>query len=273
MPKSNNLGLRDWRLDTPSRIRNIFGDNLRALAQDFGSVTAVAEALDINRTQYNRYLSGESFPRPDVLSRICTFFGVDARILLEPLATLRPSPAQTPPFLDGYVAAGAQHLSDDIFPYGFYRFSRRSFIDPDRFVVGLVHVFRRDDYTFLRGYETRQAMRLQSLPTDAPLREFRGVVLQQQEGIAILASRKNAMTTSFNYLDRVASFDNNYWVGYVTRTVPESMTGVRVTRLVYEHLPHDPPDIMRAARSCGFYAFEDLEPFHRRLLRADQPFA
>ena len=260
-------------MNTPSRIRNIFGDNLRELAREFDSVTAVAQALDINRTQFNRYLSGDSFPRPDVLARICAFFGVDARILLEPLATLQPDPVPSPPFLDGYVAAGAQHLSESIFPSGFYRFSRRSFIDADRFVVGLVHVFRRDDYTFLRGYETRTAMRMQSLPTDAPLREFRGVVLQQQEGIAILASRKNAMTTSFNYLDRVASFDNNYWVGYVSRTVPESMVGVRVTRLVYEHLPHNSADVMRAARGCGFYTSDELEPFHQRLLRADQPFA
>lgn len=114
---------------------------------------------------------------------------------------------------------------------------------------------------------------MQGLPTAPSLREFRGVVLQQQEGIAMLASRKNAMTTSFNYLDRVASFENNYWLGYVMRTVPETMVDMRVTRMVYELLPPSWSGIMDAARGCGFYTRDALEPFHRRLLRTDEPFA
>ena len=74
-------------MNTPAEIRSIFGANLLVLSKDYESITALALELGINRTQFNRYLSGESFPRPDVLSRICDFFKVDARILLEPLVT------------------------------------------------------------------------------------------------------------------------------------------------------------------------------------------
>jgi transcriptional regulator with XRE-family HTH domain len=73
-------------MKNPAHIRTIFGENLRLLSRDYPSVTALSQNLGINRTQFNRYLYGESFPRPDILERICNFFHVDARILLEPLA-------------------------------------------------------------------------------------------------------------------------------------------------------------------------------------------
>ena len=66
----------------------MFGANLRLLANQYPSVAALCRDLDINRTQFNRYLAGDSFPRPDVLHRICTFFNVDARILLEPCGNI-----------------------------------------------------------------------------------------------------------------------------------------------------------------------------------------
>src|SRR5210317_2441722 len=36
----------------------------------------------------NRILNGESFPKPGLMKRICNYFQVDARILLQPLAEL-----------------------------------------------------------------------------------------------------------------------------------------------------------------------------------------
>ena len=94
----------------------------------------------------------------------------------------------------------------------------------------------------------------------------------QRNGVALIISRRKGMTCSFNYLYRVASFENNFWVGYVTRTVRESVTGTRVARMVYEHLGDDLKKVLPAARSTGFRAAEDLMPFHRRLLQVDDAF-
>ncbi len=258
----------------PSEIRTIFGNNLQILSRDYPSITVLAQNLGINRTQFNRYLTAESFPRPDILARICDFFEVDARILLEPIAAVQSKRnPRYPGFLDDFLVSETHDLPQDTFPSGFYRFSRRSFLDQNKFVVGLVLIFRDGRNTLLRGYETPQAMRWQSLPVSSKVREFRGIVLQQEEGISIIVSRKNAMTSSFNYLNRAPSFDNNFWVGYVTRTVPETPSGLRATRLVYEKLPDTASSILRAARRQGFYSAEALEPFHRRLLRTDEAFA
>lgn len=258
---------------SPAQLRAMFGSNLRQLSAAYPSISDLSRQLGINRTQFNRYLAGESFPRPDVLARICGFFEVDARVLLEPVDQIG---AQQDPiangFLSGFVGTGAHNVPDTIFPSGFYRFSRRSFVDTRIFIVGLVHARRDGANTYLRGYELPEAMRLQHLPTDARSREFRGLVMRQEDGISIIASRANAMTASFNYLARAASFQNNFWIGYVTRTVPESSGGMRATRLVYEHLGSDIPSALAAARTSGFCKVDDLPPFHRRLLQPDKPF-
>ena len=259
---------------TPAQLRAMFGENLRKLSSQFDSISELARQLGINRTQFNRYLAGESFPRPDVLARVCSFFKVDARVLLERVDEI--GSVQDPvanPFLSDYVGAGAAHVPDSVFPSGFFRFSRRSFLRQDVFVVGLVHVRRDGANTFIRGFESRHAMQIQSLPTSKIAREFRGIVMQQEDGIVIIASRKNSMTSTFNYLSRVASFENNYWHGYVTRTVPESVGGLRATRMVFEFLGKRATDALPAARATGFYAPDDLPPFHRRLLMPEKPFA
>ena len=253
----------------------MLGGNLRQLSQRAVSISALCRDLGINRTQYNRYLAGESFPRPDVLHRICTHFGVDARILLEPVGEIAGSGGGLlqHPAVSAFVGNAARPLEEEQFPAGFYRFVRRSFTDDARFVQGLIHVFRADGGVFLRGFEAREAMRSQGLPTDPHTREFRGVVLAQEDGVAALVSRKGAATTSFNYLARIPTFENNFWAGYVTRTVRENTAGRRVERLVYEYLGRDRRKVMKAARKAGFCGAEDLVPFHRTLLKIDQPFA
>ncbi|QFT59820.1 Helix-turn-helix domain protein [Sulfitobacter sp. THAF37] len=252
----------------------MFGDNLRKLAQGYPSISELSRQLDINRTQFNRYLAGESFPRPDILARICAFFGVDARVLLEPVEEIEQVPdLLSGAFLRDYVGAGARNVPEESFPNGFYRFSRRSFVEPDRFIVSLALVTRSGANTRLRGYEVREALQLQNLPANARSREFRGAVFRQDDGISFLTARYNAMTASFNFLTRVASFESNFWVGYSARTVSEATGNLRVTRQVFEYLGPGIADALPTARAAGFCQADGLQPFHRRLLRPEIPFS
>ncbi|MGR3623957.1 helix-turn-helix domain-containing protein [Pseudophaeobacter sp.] len=258
---------------SPAQLRTMFGTNLRHLTQSYSSISELARQLGINRTQFNRYMSGESFPRPDILDRICNFFEVDARILLEPVETIgRQGQILNGPFLSDFLGHGIRDLNESAFPSGFYRFTRRSFVSSDQFVIGLVYAFRSGTTaTFIKGYEAREAMRYQGLSESPTTREFRGVVTAHEDGVAFIISRRHAMTYSFNYLARVGSMENNFWLGYVARTVRDG-SGERVTRMVYEHLGDDRARAREAARSRGFAKAEDLLPYHRHLLRPDEPF-
>ncbi len=259
---------------SPAELRSVFGANLRKLGSSAASISALCRDLGINRTQFNRYLAGESFPRPDVLHRICTFFDVDARILLEPVDDIAEAPQSlmSHPFLADYVGAGMLGLGEEDFPSGFYRFSRAAFSEESRFVVGVVRIFRKDGMTFLRGFEPKEALAMYDLPTDAASREYRGLVLQQAEGIAALVSRKGAVTTSFNYLSKAGGLANHFWVGYAVRTTPENHSGRRAARLVYEYLGTDTHKVLAAARGSGYRTAKELVPFHRQQLRVDEDF-
>ncbi len=259
---------------SPSELRNTLGANLRELAKSTESISALCRDLGINRTQFNRYLSGESFPRPDVLFRICQYFKVDARIILEPLEEIDTGSTAllAHPEISDFLLGGVVQLQEAIFPSGFYRFVRRSFVDDSLFIQGLVYVYRKDDAVFLRGFEAKEAMAQQGIPATAHNREFRGLLMAQEGGVSALVSRRNSLTTSFNFFAQVPSFQNNYWVGYTVRTVRENTSSSRVARLVYEYLGRDGAKVRKAARNCGFCSEADLVPYEIKQLRIDEPF-
>ena len=258
----------ETRQPEPAELRGIFGANLRQLSRQFSSIAGLCRELGINRTQFNRYLSGESFPRPDVLHRICTFFGVDARILLEPVSDIKAARSDllNHPAVSDFLGNGSVYVEQSDLPTGFFRFSRASFVNDGLFVFGLVYVFRQDGYTFIRGFEPKEAMRQQGLSTDIASREFRGIVLRQEQGVAALIARHMALTCSFNFLSRVSSYENNYWEGYSTRTVRESLNGRRAARMVFEHIQSNRRAIFQTARNGGMIARNELLPFHAKLL-------
>lgn len=228
----------------------------------------------INRTQFNRYLSGESFPRPDVLHRICEFFDTDARILLEPVETLTSASLDLlcHPIIAEYFGSEPISVPEDLFPIGLYRFVRRSFVDETLFVRGLVNIHRIDGHTFLRGREPIDARRAQGLSTARRDREFRGIVMRQEEGIMMVVTHRNSLACSFSFLSPETSFQPNLWVGYVTRAVREKIAGSRATRMIYEHLGDDPATIMTAARAEALVGVDVLPLYQAHLLRPDEPF-
>ena len=259
---------------TPTQLRAVFGQNLRLLCQGHSTISSICRELEINRTQFNRYLSGESFPRPDVLHKICSFFKTDARILLEPLDQIeaKNTNALIHPEMRAYFGPKETDILLEVFPTGFFRFSRQSFLEEERFVQGLIYIYKRDSQRFLRGMEAKEAVAGQGLDTNPKTREFRGFIIAQEGGVAMLAFRRGSTSCSFSYLSPTPSFEGNFWLGYSTRSVPEHLNGTRVTRLVFEHLGQKRSEVMATARQAGICEIDSLWPFHRTLLRPDEAF-
>lgn len=71
--------------------------NLRLLCSYHRSVAEVCRQLGVNRSQFNRYLNGETFPSLRLMRRISDFFGVEESELLMPhgqfseIVRLKPS--------------------------------------------------------------------------------------------------------------------------------------------------------------------------------------
>ncbi|MFD1384901.1 helix-turn-helix transcriptional regulator [Rhodanobacter aciditrophus] len=79
-----------------------FPENLRLLCSYYKSIADVCRRLAVNRPQFNRYLSGTTFPSNSTLRRICDFFGVEEHEILLPhsqfrrLLQVRPVTEQEP---------------------------------------------------------------------------------------------------------------------------------------------------------------------------------
>src|SRR5882724_5217784 len=55
--------------------------NLARLCERKGSIAAVCRAAQINRQQFNRYLTGETVPNKANREKICRYFGIEEREL------------------------------------------------------------------------------------------------------------------------------------------------------------------------------------------------
>ncbi len=177
---------------SPAQLRHIFGTNLRQLSKRAGSISQLCRDLDINRTQFNRYLKGEAFPRPDVLYKICTHFDVDARILLEPLDCLRDQAMKerTSRVLSSFLFdVDALKIAPEAFPAGCYLHHRVSYFVPDHISTTLLKFYYDGNGNLrIRGYMPYTSGARIGLPRAAQPRLFRGLVFRQLVGFAFMVT-------------------------------------------------------------------------------------
>lgn len=116
-----SAGEGDYRPQNLSDLRMIFSRNLEELVGREKSVSECARQLRISRSQLNRFLGGDTYPRPDVLQRICQHFGTDARILTTSLAELsEKSAAPTEGAILPDLVEGLEPVPHSILPDGIY---------------------------------------------------------------------------------------------------------------------------------------------------------
>lgn len=80
-PKAIQNAYRWANLDGQAR-RELLSQNLRYICSHHGSVADICRKLKFNRQQFNKYLSGASFPSNRNLMRISSFFRVEPEDLL-----------------------------------------------------------------------------------------------------------------------------------------------------------------------------------------------
>jgi transcriptional regulator with XRE-family HTH domain len=68
-------------------IRKNLAANLRRLIRGHASVSAVCRELGINRTQFERYLQGQTVPNKATARLICDYFGIDENELYREATT------------------------------------------------------------------------------------------------------------------------------------------------------------------------------------------
>lgn len=232
---------------SPDELRRMFGENLRRLTQQYASVSELCRQLGINRTQFNRYLGGESFPRPDVLDRICRFFDVDARILLRPLDEIEYTPKHpAATALTDFLGSGPSTLTAGLFPGGFYYATETELADTNPSRHRLFHARRLPQCTIVRGYEPRPVMP----DTPSQDREVQGIVACAGRQIYILMSCRASLNSRIYLVTRGSDEQKNNWRGVAICLSKTNATATTTRRISLRHLGNEPSTVLAAARTA-----------------------
>ena len=237
---------------SPEKVREIFGENLKSLTRSVGSVSHVCRELGINRAQFNRYLSSEAHPRPDVLEKICGYFGTDARILLAPLGELRGldrlilgTAAEIGPF-----AARMRAIDPGRLPDGFYRFMRM--VEPDLVLVTLVSVKTGSaGVHFANTMIPKSVQRRSGGSLTRQARRVTGIAMQSGDGIGILFLVPEAETLQYTFLDYSVLGSTRLFVGFSAVGFPGSAVGARIMPAMLDRLDGGLAAAIRFYRTCG----------------------
>ncbi|MBI1905744.1 MAG: helix-turn-helix transcriptional regulator [Rhodocyclales bacterium] len=236
-----------------------FAHNLRLLCRYYRSIAEVCRRLDINRPQFNRYLSGRYRPSAHTLRRFCDFFGVEEHEILLPsgqferLVQVRPrrppaGPPATPeaPHLAHLKDLGTAGLDKYL---GYYFEHYLSMACPGKILRTLVCLERRDERVYYQRTE-----RLVEHPRE---KAYHGIYLGMAHFLTdriFLSDYESLTGLEMTQTILFPSFKNR-----VTRLtglkLGVSGSGERMpccARVVYEYLGHA-VDVRRALRLCGLY--------------------
>ncbi|ARE39686.1 HigA protein (antitoxin to HigB) [Rhodovulum sp. P5] len=259
----------------PSSVLAIFGENLKDLCQLRESPARVARDLDISRVQMHRYMSGESFPKPNQLKQICDYFGVDARILTERLTATQ---------MDELVHYGrllracesnlavkeAVDYVGDFDPFfvpshelgdGLYLYVTRSQLHAGMLGQALMQV-----KTLRRGRVVRTVLPRQYSEgftgkderETASGRDLRGIVLRHVDGYCLQFFNSNPRrVSSMIFLSPALNADLSTFEGIYMIAQGERQGVPRVSRCLLQRIEPSPRNIVAAAHRPPYIPFED----------------
>ncbi|MEZ5779318.1 MAG: helix-turn-helix transcriptional regulator [Paracoccaceae bacterium] len=262
-------------------VLQVFGDNLRFLCSTRGSQTSVAAALGIGKVQFQRYLKGQSFPKPNLLKQVCDFFGVDARILTERIdpitgefASAGKAPGPPPTAMAEVMSYACPR--QDYFPKesvledGLYiawrnSLSREDMVVAIPFLVKTLHAGR-----VVRGLDPKVMFASGAVRRGPGLtnpREFRGALMESHNGCSIVFFHSEPVGTVTHVFvaPNIARNDGRF-IGFASTGRREYPGLRRMSRLVLIPAGRRMGDAVRVARQVGFYEPGQIEPSIREEL-------
>ena len=247
---------------SPAELRMILGDNLRHLCRNTPSISELCRDIGINRTQFNRYLNGSAFPRPDVLFRICQHFSVDANILLHRLDAPKPQTAPVSPPVG--LAPNTQRPFDHyLLPDGMYRYWRKSFRQPDRAYCGMALISSRNGMKLWKGYDIHDVAIRPGTSRHARSSCYDGHLFQQFDGFVLMSRTPYNDQMNVTYFEYGMDALPDYFSGISFVTRRRLSEANRLTAIVMQRLPNACGVWLSSARGCGTRPFESI-PAHVR---------
>ncbi|KDE38660.1 MAG: helix-turn-helix domain-containing protein [Nitrincola lacisaponensis] len=248
--------------------------NLRLLCSYYRSISEVCRRLDVNRTQFNRYLSGSNRPSAHMMQRLCDFFGVEEHEILLPhhqfqrLIDVRPRQhtAREPQHPEQEHLQHLQQLTGQSLDkyLGYYFEYYLSMACPGNILRTLVHLEKPDKQVYYQRLE-----RLQEAPDERPYHGiYLGAAYLLTDRIFLvdyesLTGQEISQTILFpSYKNRIS-----YLSGLKIGAAGSGDRMPCATRVLYEYLGHS-VNKRQALKRCGLYPLdtEQIEPSLKQAL-------
>lgn len=242
----------------PADLRMILGDNLRQLCRDTPSISELCRTIGVNRTQFNRYLSGTAFPRPDVLFRICRHFDVDANILLHRLAEPQTTKTPNAPVAGRLVIDTQRPFDHYLLPDGVYRYWRKSFRQPGLAYCGMALIYRKAGEKLWKGYDIHDVAIRSGTKRYARSTCYEGQLIQQFDGFALMSRTPYNDQMNVTYFEYGLDTLSDYYSGISFVTRRRLSEANRLTGIVMQRLADRCSVRLEAARSCGTQPMDSL---------------
>ena len=247
----------------PADLRMILGENLKQLCRDTASISELCRTIGVNRTQFNRYLSGTAFPRPDVLFRICHHFGVDANILLHRLPERPPALTTEVPPAGQLLISTRRPFDHYLLPDGVYRYWRKSFRHPGLAYCGMALIFSKAGEKRWKGYDIHDVAIRSGTKRYARSTCYDGQLIQQFDGFALMSRTPYDDQMNVTYFEYGLDALPDYYSGISFVTRRRLSEANRLTGIVMQRLADRCSTRLQAARACGTQSMDCL-PAHVR---------
>lgn len=250
----------------------VFGSNLRLLCAAKGTIAENARAIGVGSVQFNRYLNGTSFPKPHMLQKVCDHFGVDARILTDPLTksdlrllelgySLRSFVPLETSFAEAmnFVMPSEFHFSQDVnVPDGLYAIYRNSPSFPGKVNINIFQIRSLATCRVVRGYQHKSTSVALGDPVDPSAREFRGILLRQREGFAFSTVHASPFNiVCHHYFTPHASIAYTF-SGIMFLCRSEGFSAPRISRAYMKLLDPKSESVLDFARRCPLVEMDDV---------------
>lgn len=245
--------------------------NLAFLCSYYPSIAEVCRRLQINRQQFNKYLSGRTWPSRRNMRRICDFFGVtESELLLEhsrfaEIVGLRRVTADAPPPSDLYahVERLYQHSGElDRYVGYFFRY-HYSFGHAAKIVKSLAVIYEKDGRYY---WKTVERFALPGSQNKFSSSKYAGVVLLLGDRIFVI-EYETALWTSITQAILYPSYQASLTHLIGVQTGKPLLRGRRpaASLVLLEYLGKE-IDLRKSLRSCGLFDESSIEPGIRSLI-------
>ncbi|MDH5531214.1 MAG: helix-turn-helix transcriptional regulator [Paracoccaceae bacterium] len=241
-----------------------FAENLNFLCGFFPSIAEVCRQMDINRQQFNKYLSGHTRPSRANMRRICNLFGVsEAELLLDPddlqkIFEVRKRPV-TKAALDGPL-----HHLDTIFRsslnleryVGYYYRYFYAFGFPGMIVKSLLRITSEDQRYYTKNIEI---LREPGNQRSFTINKYLGVAFYLGDRIQLIeyeALQSNSISQSIYYPTYHSRVDK--LVGIQTGAPLRKGRRPGASKVLLEYLGKE-IDTRKALRRIGLFEPEEPE--------------